>query len=652
VRKLNFLSIPFSIGIVTLSIVPSISLSAKVEFSASAAGSVTSGFHLSNTVTVGVEYTDKKFRPITTEVTTDNKIHPFKYDFNGEADLKVWVIPTLELSLISLIPIKLELDPYIGANAVTGKCSKPFIPYLTFYYGVDYAVGIEKMKFGPISFGPYAFNNVLIAKKNLCPTCGGCISASISTQIAMAPTPITTKEITTSQLCKQTNCSSCLSIPTCGWCSLNNACASGTIEGADDGSCPFNYWNLDECKIYEDPILVLAPTEGTLIAGNTYNIIWTGGSSTGTVNIALLRHDLDYLFFGAGLPTSAISNTGSYAWTVPSGIASTYWQIVVISESNLFNANYSRSFYLDSTYKNDTTIGYYWFITMWSDCSKECNGGIRKRQVFCFNSLGKEVDGINCGPEIYSQEETCNIEDCYDYPINVLSPSYNEKCNLGKINITWTGGKKYGNVYIRFIINGTIEDGYGIPSDSIINTGFYIWDVSKEFPLSDGVQIRIYSESLNSGNYGDTLFGPFKIIEYVNYTINIGVPAKYDLEIQLIGAIDVSPIFDISAGTVVKEVNTLYIGSLIGIGVNDKNSYTTSWQGNQISITYRNAESVVTGDNLFNDKSPVLSGTQIAIITLSAVMLVAAIVGSIIYIRRRRNAKRVHTDRYVPLVEQ
>jgi len=170
--------------------------------------------------------------------------------------------------------------------------------------------------------------------------------------------------------------------------------------------------------------------------------------------------------------------------------------------------------------------------------------------------------------------------------------------------------------------------------------------------LSDGVQIRIYSESLNSGNYGDTLFGPFKIIEYVNYTINIGVPAKYDLEIQLIGAIDVSPIFDIPAGTVVKEVNTLYIGSLIGIGVNDKNSYTTSWQGNQISITYRNAESVVTGDNLFNDKSPVLSGTQIAIITLSAVMLVAAIVGSIIYIRRRRNAKGVHTDRYVPLVEQ
>jgi len=327
----------------------------------------------------------KKFRPISTEITTDNKIHPFKYDFNGEADLKVWVIPVLEISLISLIPIKLELDPYLGANAVIGKCSKPLIPYLTFYYGVDYSAGLEKMKFGPISFGPYNFNGVLIAQKNLCPTCGGCISFSTSPQIAMETTPVSIKTLditTTAQLCKQANCSSCLSIPTCGWCSLSNTCTSGTIEGADDGSCPYNYWNLDECKKYEDPILLLAPTESTLIAGNTYNIIWTGGPSTGNVNIALLRHDLDYLFFGAGLPISAILNNGSYQWTVPTGIASTYWQIVVISESNLFNANYSRAFYIGNTNKNDTTSSYFWFITMWSDCSKECNSGIRKRQVF------------------------------------------------------------------------------------------------------------------------------------------------------------------------------------------------------------------------------------------------------------------------------
>jgi len=246
----------------------------------------------------------------------------------------------------------------------------------------------------------------------------------------------------------------------------------------------------------------------------------------------------------------------------------------------------------------------------------------------------------------------CNVGECYDYPISVLSPSYNEKCNSSKINITWTGGKKYGNVYIRFITNDNIEDGYGIPHDSIINTGFFEWEVSEEFPLSDGVKIRIYSESLSSNNSADTLFGAFKIIKYVDYTINIGIAAKYDIEIQLIGTIGSSPIFDIPAGAVVKEVTTPYIGSLIGIGINDKNYETTSWKGNQVSISYRNTKEVVTGDNLFANNSSALSGTQIALITVSIAMFVAIAIGSIIYIRRRRNAKRGNTDSYVPLIEQ
>jgi len=247
----------------------------------------------------------------------------------------------------------------------------------------------------------------------------------------------------------------------------------------------------------------------------------------------------------------------------------------------------------------------------------------------------------------------CNVEECYDYPISVLSPSYNEKCNSSKINIIWTGGKKYGNVYIRFISNGNIGDGYGIPHDSITNTGFFEWDVSEEFPLSDGVKIRIYSESLSSDNHADTLFGAFKIIKYVDYTINIGIPAKYDIEIQLIGTVGSSPIFDIPTGSVIKEVTTPYIGSLIGIGVNDKNYNTTSWKGNQVSISYLNTEEVVTGDNLFADNSPALSGTQIALITLSITMLVGiVIIGSVIYIRRRRNTKRGNSDGYVPLIQQ
>jgi len=166
-------SISFMIGPVPVVIIPSIGLDAKVEFTAGASGSASIGFDFRKKVEVGVEYKDGKFMSIKPDNINEYNTHPLQYTFSGQSTLKVWLIPSIELALYGVVPIGFELDPYIGVDAITGKCGNTFTPFYQLFYGLDFSVGLNALKFGTgalemIFSQPYHYDGTLIGKKKSC----------------------------------------------------------------------------------------------------------------------------------------------------------------------------------------------------------------------------------------------------------------------------------------------------------------------------------------------------------------------------------------------------------------------------------------------------------------------------------------------------
>jgi len=457
---------------------------------------------------------------------------------------------------------------------------------------------------------------------------------------------------------QQSSCGSCLGTPTCGWCSSSQVCSPGSLEGPNIGSCPSS-WYLEDCIPHEPHIAVTAPLNGSLLfAGNTYTITWTGGKVNGQVTIALLRWDLDNLFTGAGLPLDPIPNTGSYNWTVQAGIDANYWRIAVLSESDPVNANWSGHIFLDTTYNPGMPINYYWYASLWTDCSQKCDGGIKTRDLYCLNSLGDGFEEGNCSGPIPAVQLSCNTNPCPDIQLKLLTPEFSQILNAGDtINITWYGGKAYGQVYLRF---STSDDptswkyGFGIPQNAINNTGLFSWVIDDNFPLVDGVQLTIYSESLNSTNTDEVEFGEFKIVKELVYTITLPVPAPSALEIQLVGTIGSSPTLTILGGQTQISSKFLFIGTIISIGVNDKKSNTTSLDISEIKVDYSTKEQIISEDKILGQDDPQFVGlntAQVALIVCSSVAFVVIAVVSVIIVKKRRAAKLARSDKYLPLIE-
>ncbi|XP_043933862.1 A disintegrin and metalloproteinase with thrombospondin motifs 9 [Protopterus annectens] len=70
----------------------------------------------------------------------------------------------------------------------------------------------------------------------------------------------------------------------------------------------------------------------------------------------------------------------------------------------------------------DCTIGG-WQYSSWSECSKSCGGGLRRRLATCINSLGAHLDDNKC-----SMQEKVIIERCNEYICPQWSPSEWSEC--------------------------------------------------------------------------------------------------------------------------------------------------------------------------------------------------------------------------------
>ncbi|CAL1267123.1 unnamed protein product [Larinioides sclopetarius] len=64
----------------------------------------------------------------------------------------------------------------------------------------------------------------------------------------------------------------------------------------------------------------------------------------------------------------------------------------------------------DNNVEKDVTI-YYWRTGLWGKCSQSCGGGIRRRQVACYDELGKHSQGCNITQKPPDTSH-CNTEPC------------------------------------------------------------------------------------------------------------------------------------------------------------------------------------------------------------------------------------------------
>jgi len=234
----------------------------------------------------------------------------------------------------------------------------------------------------------------------------------------------------------------------------------------------------------------------------------------------------------------------------------------------------------------------------------------------------------------------------------ILTPTFDDLFDLDDlINITWSGGILYGNVYIRYMTNidTNWQYGYGIPQDPIDNTGLFVWDIDDTFPVADTVQIAVFSESLASSNYDDIEFGPIEIQpKDIPYTLIFTPQPTSSLEVQLFGSIDDSALILVNAGQPSVQTTHDYMGTIIGIGIKTNGAY----QGKEVAVTYLGRSQTITSENIISVNNPNAGSFSNAIIFIvcgsiaSAIIVIATVVVVIRSRQKRRNA-----EHEVPLLE-
>eukprot|EP01129_Flabellula_baltica_P006929 TRINITY_DN264_c0_g1_i1.p1 TRINITY_DN264_c0_g1~~TRINITY_DN264_c0_g1_i1.p1 ORF type:complete len:1166 (-),score=238.85 TRINITY_DN264_c0_g1_i1:27-3524(-) len=189
-----------------------------------------------------------------------------------------------------------------------------------------------------------------------------------------------------------------------------------------------------------------------------------------------------------------------------------------------------------------------WRTLPWTECGRNC-ANPQTRVVFCSKN-GATVDDSECTgtkPAV-SQPCTCppdpcsaytNCDECLssypncnwcnsepvctsDVQSSTCSGTWTSECEREEpivatyptassvftqgdtLQITWTGGKTGGNVYIRWRASSEENEWYyvpGITSDPIPNTGSFEWTIPKSFEIRNDIILSISSHTDNRNFY-------------------------------------------------------------------------------------------------------------------------------------------------------
>jgi len=117
-------------------------------------------------------------------------------------------------------------------------------------------------------------------------------------------------------------------------------------------------------------------------------------------------------------------------------------------------------------------VAYTWVVSAFSECSQSCGGGVKTREVYCYDSNGSPSAFVNCNPTIQpSNSEVCNQHACQ--PAGQV---------IGDPQFTGLRGQQYQ-------VHGVANQIYAIISDPALqlNARFVFLD-SGSCPIVNGIR--------------------------------------------------------------------------------------------------------------------------------------------------------------------
>jgi hypothetical protein len=500
VNGVNLPTLAFSIGPVPVTIVPRVALTVtgRLEAAGRADASITA-IGTTN-INMGVRF-----------VRNNNRFEPFRqfnpprftvtnqqFSATGSATFRVTINPELTLRLWDTVPFVIQIRPYVGVNLLAGRqslCTPQVNPFFSTHYGVDGLLRLDPIRLMGATWDlggrlPWSLTPTLIARTDLtCARCRGCLpvvrkraadeyfywnvedwtdcSNTCGQGVQTRPVscvsnygdvvsdsscvaelrPDTNRTCVSTDGCGEARCPSlsscgeCLSSASCYWCGSSSSCVAVSASA----TCVDPRYTT--CEV-QPAIRITSPANQTSVA-NQVQIRWTGGASSarnGKVWL-FISWDGDNWFNGAGLPTEAILNTGSYTWTIPSNIPARSMKIAVFSEDY---ADYAISeVTVSSKSLSDSPVVLY---SAWSSCSQECGSGLKQRSIKCLSQDGTEMAEDICS--MLASDLTfasCNTFPCDDFPITINKPLIGEMFHNGDtVNIEWTGGRVDSNVVVQY----------------------------------------------------------------------------------------------------------------------------------------------------------------------------------------------------------
>lgn len=500
VNGVNLPTLAFSIGPVPVTIVPraALSITGRLEAAGRADASITAVG--TTNINMGLRFVrdGNRFEPFRQFNPPAFTITNQQFTATGSATFRVTINPELTLRLWDTVPFVIQIRPYIGANLLAGRqslCTPQVNPFFSTHYGVDGLLRLDPISLmrATWNFGgrlPWSLTPTLIRQTDLtCARCRGCIPVrrkrdaeeyfywSAEDWTACSSTcgeGVQTRRIScvsnfgdvvsdsfcvpelrpdTNRTCASTvgcgearcpsfsTCGECLSSASCYWCGSSSSC----VAASSDAVCTEPKYATCEAQ---PSLTIISPADRTSVA-NQVQIRWSGGaSSTRNGKVWLfISWDGENWFNGAGLPTDAILNTGSYTWTIPSNIPASSVKIAVFSEDYANYAIVEVTLSSKSMSKAPVVLN-----SAWSSCSQECGSGLKQRSIVCLDQDGTQMDEDVC-PMLASELTiaSCNTFPCDDYPITINKPLIGEMFHNGDtVNIEWTGGRVDSNVVVQY----------------------------------------------------------------------------------------------------------------------------------------------------------------------------------------------------------
>jgi hypothetical protein len=276
------------------------------------------------------------------------------------------------------------------------------------------------------------------------------------------------------------SCSSCQSASECGWCPGNQMCQNYTYDsGSIVDTCTQELMTTG-CLLrpYEDPIEFIgtladaggaAETPAEWTGGEELTIEWEGGKVGGEVILEFRVEGGNWIDGNVMLAdgaTNPLPNTGGAQLKLPAQMPATCaLEFQLTSESKEINRAYTRDIVVKASARRHgrglDAAPVAWSPDAWGECSSQCGGGSRTRNMTCVDLFGNTLDDANlCAGAATEDTQACNMHACRIEELHLIASdtlSHGGVWLAGgdPLLVSWIGGLAVGDIAFHVRSNKT-----------------------------------------------------------------------------------------------------------------------------------------------------------------------------------------------------